>query len=514
MVAAHHGVWVSQQLVRDLNRGELLVDDMGSVERVLNRLGFSHAAWTMPTKPKVTTAGFNYSSHAQMFGVWAKQNIAQGRVPIYGAKIAGGTDPEYDHIMPAYAVQFWANITRSLHSSSPASSASNTKAGVMLDGNVTYNLPQGLGAQASSMWQSAAGTAVQERGMTGSPAATAAELDDDAAFDAQDLLTLPSDAALLEEEEEDEHDHEQHDKHTQQAAQDSSLPVPAGVAFAHQQVPANKSLQDFEGTGRSDEDDQQAGINQPAQVIPPQSTGWLPRPDEVPSLMRLPGLYSFNAADVLLWCNSYGSEIKRAMGTAGFFASRSNCPYTETAGGCISTDSPSYAVAMGGLVQPPAAVSAGSAATTHSEAKQGLSLSAAGSVFKPLRLSITAWSRPEVPANSEPLTQYKATATAYKLDVSQCAPDGQPLTVFRFDSYLAFRSKASSRAQLSHAGTDSIDLANPSSVEELVARCAASKACRRATFVQSSSLSVGSSQFGPFAANGSTYFVCVTGAVA
>jgi len=525
MVAAHHGIWVSQQLVRDLNlnHGELLLDEMGSVESVLDRLGFSHTTWSLPTEPMAATAGWNYRSHAQMFSVWVKQNIAQGQVPIYGAKIAGGADPEYDHIMPAYAVQFWANITRSVHSSSPASSA--TKAGVLLDGKVTYHLPQGLGAQASSMWQSAAGTAVQERGTADSPAVTAAGLGDDAALDAQDLLTLPSDAALLEEEEEDEHEHGEHDKHTQhdehdkhtqpvQAAQDSSFSAPD--ASAHQQVPVNKGLQDFEGNPRRDVDHQQAGTNQPAQAIPPQSTGWLPSPDKVPNLTRLPGLYSFNAADVLLWCNSYGSEMKRAMGTAGFFASRSKCPYTETAGGCISTDSPSYAVAMGGLVQPAAAVSAGSTAATHSasEANQGLSLPAAASMLKPLRLSTTAWSRPEVPANSEPLPQYKAAATAYQLDVSRCAPDGQPLTVFRFDSYLAFRSTASSRATAPRAGTDSVDLANPSTVEELVARCTASKAYRRATFVQSSSLSVGSSQFGPFAANGSTYFVCVTGAVA
>jgi hypothetical protein len=197
---------------------------------------------------------------------------------------------------------------------------------------------------------------------------------------------------------------------------------------------------------------------------------------------------------------------------------------TDKDGGCISLDSPSYAVAMGGLVQPPAAAAAAAAAAAPvPKGKAGskpplasaVNLAAAHSLFKPLRLVITAWSMAGSPANTEPLVKHKAVATGYKLDVSGCAAKGQPFTVFRFDGYLAFRSTGQTKSvrKFLWAKKEPV-LGNPKSVQELSGRCAAAKqACRRATFVQAEGLSVGEKEFGPFGAYGSTYFVCVSGAV-
>jgi hypothetical protein len=136
------------------------------------------------------------------------------------------------------------------------------------------------------------------------------------------------------------------------------------------------------------------------------------------------------------------------------------------------------------------------------------SLAEPHSLFKPLRLTVTAWSAGNAVASHEPLPRHRASATGYMLDVSGCAATGQPFTVFRFDGYLAFRSTGRRSAN------GKAVLANPGSVQELNARCVASKkGCRRATFVQAEGLRVGVREFGPFSANGSTYFVCVSEAV-
>lgn len=140
--------------------------------------------------------------------------------------------------------------------------------------------------------------------------------------------------------------------------------------------------------------------------------------------------------------------------------------------------------------------------------KQVVSLAAAHTLFRPLRLTITAWSKVGWSANAEPYPKFRASAVAYDLDVSGCAPQGHPFTLFRFDGILAFRSTG--------AKDDSgrAVLANPGSVQELSARCVASQgACRYVTFVQSEALKVGAKEFGPFKAYGATYFVCVEGAV-
>jgi hypothetical protein len=253
-----------------------------------------------------------------------------------------------------------------------------------------------------------------------------------------------------------------------------------------------------------------------------QMAGWLPNPAESPQLAALSGLYRFSSSDVLGWANGYGGAIKRAVASEGFFAHRGSCTRTDLDGGCISLDGPSFAVAMGGLVQPPAAAAAAAAAPmaigkvgSNSAAASAVNLAEAHSLFKPLRLVITTWDKAGSPANTEPLAKLKAVATGYKLDVSSCAAHGQPFTVFRFDGYLAFRSTGQTKAVRKFLWTKREPvLANPNSVQELSGRCVAAKqSCRRATFVQAEGLSVGVKEFGPFGANGSTYFVCVSGAV-
>jgi hypothetical protein len=158
--------------------------------------------------------------------------------------------------------------------------------------------------------------------------------------------------------------------------------------------------------------------------------------------------------------------------------------------------------------QGSAAAAAGPTAMQDGLVKQVVSLAAAHTLFRPLRLTITAWSKVGWSANAEPYPKFRASAVAYDLDVSGCAPQGHPFTLFRFDGILAFRSTG--------AKDDSgrAVLANPGSVQELSARCVASQgACRYVTFVQSEALKVGAKEFGPFKAYGATYFVCVEGAV-
>jgi hypothetical protein len=145
------------------------------------------------------------------------------------------------------------------------------------------------------------------------------------------------------------------------------------------------------------------------------------------------------------------------------------------------------------------------------------SMAAPHTLFKPLRLVITAWSKGSYPAAAEPLSRLRASATGYQLDVSGCAPQGQPFTVFRFDGHRAFRStgqvKTERRYLVLRQKTPVLE--NPKSVQELSARCTGAKqACRRATFVQSEGLVVGVKEFGAFSAYSATYFVCVSGGAA
>jgi hypothetical protein len=592
MVAAHNGVWVSQQLVRDLNHGELLVDDMGSVEKVLDTLGFEHTTWQVPKQQAATPTGQDYSSHAALFAVWMKQSIAQGRVPIFGAKTWGEADAAYDHIMPMYSVQFWSADSSSTFGTSQTSGSSGSGGnrtyggyttannsstadvkqptvsslfrahGFVFDAATGYHVPQQLMDAIGALWTPAAAsedenTSEEDNEVDSEDYGQGNVSDDEDIWGDEvhqdDLKALPDDAIVL------------------NAATRPAPNLYQGHTFAQVPRPASRPAE----TGSRTEGLQSAQLQWMDPSGRYHATGWLPPPTQNPALQALDGLYAFSGADMFTWTNDYGQEITKAVGTAGLVADRSSCRMSDIAGGCISRDSPSYAVAMGGLVQPAAVEDTGAAAGTTAagtaaagtaaalmtpvavdamnavagavgagaaapigtaaaaeaaggfKAEQGasaavsglptlqtdqmlpdVSLAPADTLFRPLRLTVVAWSKVGWSANAEPYPKFRASAVAYDLDVSRCAAKGTPFTLFRFDGISAFRSTGA-KDSLGRAV-----LANPSSVQELGARCMASKAaCRWDTFVQAESLKVGAKDFGPFRAYGATYFVCVAGAV-
>lgn len=255
---------------------------------------------------------------------------------------------------------------------------------------------------------------------------------------------------------------------------------------------------------------------------------------------------SLSASDILVWTTNYGDEIQRPIGNPGFFGSRDSCEFEDWEGGCISSDSATYAVAMGGLQhspaapdgateQPPAAgraamwlpdgtfddAAGGTAATARgafaAATAAATAAAAAANTTQPpwgrIKLTITAWSNPRVPANAEPHPKLRANATAYILDVSGCAARGELFTVFRFDGILPFRSTRTAAAAAADPQEQPV-LANPASVQELVARCNSSNtACQSVSFEQGEVQVLGADKFGPIPAYGVTYFVCVKGQV-
>lgn len=95
--ALYHGVWVGQEQARRLGGGELLLGV--NLERVVAQLGFLSVK-----RIGTAQAGVVPSAALQQHMVWIKNQVLRNYTVIFGARIEGGEDTEYDHIMPIYGV--------------------------------------------------------------------------------------------------------------------------------------------------------------------------------------------------------------------------------------------------------------------------------------------------------------------------------------------------------------------------------------------------------------------------
>jgi hypothetical protein len=96
-IALYYGTWVSEDVVRTVAGGELLIGVNGPA--ALTALHFAFTQWdTSAPQPQFHS-----------FLVWMKTNLALGVPSFFGAYLTdGNNDPDYDHIMPATGIQFTA----------------------------------------------------------------------------------------------------------------------------------------------------------------------------------------------------------------------------------------------------------------------------------------------------------------------------------------------------------------------------------------------------------------------
>jgi hypothetical protein len=91
-IALYNGAWVSQQTVRTLAGGELLLGV--NADKALKKLHFQFESWRG-----------SGSSQFQSYMAWMKKNLSAGVPVIFAAYLSGSSDSDYDHIMPAIGVQ-------------------------------------------------------------------------------------------------------------------------------------------------------------------------------------------------------------------------------------------------------------------------------------------------------------------------------------------------------------------------------------------------------------------------
>jgi hypothetical protein len=93
-IGLFYGAWISQQVVRTVAGGELLLGKNDT--QALDALHFRYTSWSA-TAPQ---------PQFQDFVVWLKTNLMHGIPCIFAAYVTDGiNDPDYDHIMPAVGIQ-------------------------------------------------------------------------------------------------------------------------------------------------------------------------------------------------------------------------------------------------------------------------------------------------------------------------------------------------------------------------------------------------------------------------
>ena len=95
-IGLYYGAWISQQLVRDLGGGEILLGV--NSDAALQKLGFAFENWD-----------FDHAQTPQFddFVLWMKQHLLNDVPVIFGEFLADEEDSEdYDHIVPATGIRY------------------------------------------------------------------------------------------------------------------------------------------------------------------------------------------------------------------------------------------------------------------------------------------------------------------------------------------------------------------------------------------------------------------------
>ncbi|CAF1462459.1 unnamed protein product [Didymodactylos carnosus] len=98
-IALYYGSWISQNLIRQINGGELLVGT-GSDERTLSTLLFNYIEWNYNTEKE---------PQYKQYCVWLKQNLIKQYPCIMTVYLNGESDKNYDHIMPVIGIDYQIN---------------------------------------------------------------------------------------------------------------------------------------------------------------------------------------------------------------------------------------------------------------------------------------------------------------------------------------------------------------------------------------------------------------------
>jgi len=94
-IGLYYGAWISQQIIRDVGDGEILLGVNSDI--ALQALNFNFEAWK---QDEIDTPQY------RTFLPWMKAHLLQKIPVVFGAYLAEGDDsPDYDHIMPAVGIQ-------------------------------------------------------------------------------------------------------------------------------------------------------------------------------------------------------------------------------------------------------------------------------------------------------------------------------------------------------------------------------------------------------------------------
>ncbi|CAF1196281.1 unnamed protein product [Didymodactylos carnosus] len=95
-VALYYGSWISQNIIRQINGGELLLG-IGSEKRTLSTLLLNYIEWNN-NKTK--------QSQYKQYCLWLKQNLIKGYPCIITVYLDGENDKDYDHIIPVIGIDY------------------------------------------------------------------------------------------------------------------------------------------------------------------------------------------------------------------------------------------------------------------------------------------------------------------------------------------------------------------------------------------------------------------------
>ncbi|CAF1446889.1 unnamed protein product [Adineta steineri] len=101
-IGLYYGAWISQKLIRDINKGEYLLQPVTSNDhreplRTLTLLHFTYNEWDWINSPQ---------PQFQNFCHWMKRSILRRHPVIFGIFLRFMSYKDYDHIVPAVGIQY------------------------------------------------------------------------------------------------------------------------------------------------------------------------------------------------------------------------------------------------------------------------------------------------------------------------------------------------------------------------------------------------------------------------
>jgi hypothetical protein len=102
LLGLYYGAWISQKLIRDINKGEYLlqplsVNDHRNPLRTLTLLHFTYDEWDWMNAPQ---------PQFRNFCRWMKQSILRRHPVIFGIFLPKSNYEDYDHIVPAIGIRY------------------------------------------------------------------------------------------------------------------------------------------------------------------------------------------------------------------------------------------------------------------------------------------------------------------------------------------------------------------------------------------------------------------------